>query len=78
MLHRLVDGGQSVVVIEHHLDVIAEADRIIDLGPDDGLKGAWVMGVSTPEVMVRSAANHTRPVLMRGRRVGLSVGSRPL
>ena len=42
--HRLVHGGRSIVVIEHDLDVIAEADRVIDLGPERGLKGRTVVG----------------------------------
>ena len=70
VLHRLVDGGHSVVVIEHDLDVIAEADWVIDLGPDGGVKGGAVVGESTPEALVRNAASHTGaalgPVLARG------------
>jgi excinuclease ABC subunit A len=69
VLHRLVDGGHSVVVIEHDLDVIAEADWIIDLGPEGGRAGGRIVVAATPEDVVRSGT-HTgvalAPVLARG------------
>ncbi|MDD5333868.1 MAG: excinuclease ABC subunit UvrA [Rhodoferax sp.] len=68
VLHRLVDGGHSVVVIEHDLDVIAEADWVIDLGPDGGKAGGRVVAATTPEGVVQ-LGTHTgvalRAVLAR-------------
>jgi excinuclease ABC subunit A len=53
VLHRLVDAGNSVVVIEHNLDVIAEADWIIDLGPEGGDQGGRIVAQGTPETIVK-------------------------
>jgi len=68
VLHRLVDGGHSVVVIEHDLDVIAEADWIIDLGPEGGAGGGRIVAAAPPEEVVR-LGTHTgvalAPVLAR-------------
>jgi excinuclease ABC subunit A len=59
VLHRLVDAGHTVVVIEHHLDVMAEADYLIDLGPEGGNRGGTIVAQGTPEEVVRLKAGHT-------------------
>ncbi|KPF64513.1 excinuclease ABC subunit UvrA [Porphyrobacter sp. AAP60] len=59
VLHRLVDGGNSVVVIEHNLDVIKTADWIIDLGPEGGVRGGEVVAVGTPEQVAQVERSFT-------------------
>ncbi len=71
VLHRLVDAGNSVVIIEHNLDIIAEADWIIDLGPEGGDKGGMVVAQGTPEqVASQRKKTHTSRFLkeMLGRK----------
>ncbi|MGE5733417.1 MAG: excinuclease ABC subunit UvrA, partial [Gemmatimonas sp.] len=59
VLHRLVDRGNTVLVIEHNLDVIKTADWIIDLGPEGGNRGGMVIAAGTPEDVARVDASHT-------------------
>ncbi|MGB5079830.1 MAG: excinuclease ABC subunit A, partial [Burkholderiales bacterium] len=66
VLHRLVDAGNTVVVIEHNLDVIAEADWIVDLGPEGGAEGGRVVAQGPPERLIASRkTSHTAAVLER-------------
>jgi excinuclease ABC subunit A len=59
VLHRLVDGGNTVVVIEHNLDVVKTADHIIDLGPEGGAAGGEVVATGTPEEIARTPGSYT-------------------
>jgi excinuclease ABC subunit A len=65
VLHRLVDAGNSVVLIEHDLDVIAAADHVIDLGPDGGTNGGRLVAEGTPEAVAKVKASHTGRALKR-------------
>src|SRR4029077_15489700 len=59
VLHRLVDRGNTVLVIEHNLDVIKTADWIVDMGPDGGSRGGTVVAAGTPEDVTRVKASYT-------------------
>jgi excinuclease ABC subunit A len=63
VLHRLVDTGNTVVVIEHNLDVVKTADWIIDLGPEGGDGGGQVIATGTPEEIIEVEASHTAEYL---------------
>ncbi len=65
VLHRLADDGNTVVVIEHNLDVIKTADWIIDLGPDGGERGGRVIATGTPEEIAKAKQSHTGHFLAR-------------
>lgn len=65
VLQRLVDGGNTVIVIEHHMDVIKNADYIIDLGPGAGDEGGYVVATGTPEEIVREKGSATAQYLGR-------------
>ncbi len=63
VLHRLVDEGHTVVVIEHHMDLAAEADFVIDLGPEAGPKGGQIIAMGTPEEVAKSKKSQTAPFI---------------
>src|SRR5205814_3666429 len=69
VLHRLVDKGNTVLVIEHNLDVIKTADWIVDLGPDGGTRGGTIVATGTPEQVAAVEASYTgqylEPLLKR-------------
>ncbi|MBO6179894.1 MAG: excinuclease ABC subunit UvrA [Selenomonadaceae bacterium] len=77
ILFRLVEGGDTVVVIEHNLDVIKTADYIVDLGPEGGDKGGEIVAMGTPEEIVKVKKSYTgkflKPVLEEGRKLSAKV-----
>jgi len=65
VLHRLVDAGNTVILIEHHLDLIKNADWVIDLGPGGGERGGWVVAAGTPEEIAQVPNSFTGQYLRR-------------
>ena len=59
VLHRLRDHGNTIVVIEHNLDVIKTADWVVDLGPEGGDGGGRILATGTPETVAKSSTSHT-------------------
>ena len=65
MLDKLVDAGNTVVVIEHNLDVIKRADHVIDLGPDGGNRGGTIVATGTPEDIAACKKSYTGEFLKK-------------
>jgi len=65
VLHRLTDLGNTVIIIEHNLDVIRNADWIIDLGPEGGEDGGRIVAQGTPEQVARVKKSHTGQALAK-------------
>jgi excinuclease ABC subunit A len=65
VLQRLVDGGHTVLVIEHNLDLIAAADWVIDLGPEGGQGGGQIIAQGTPAEIAKAKGSHTGRFLKR-------------
>jgi excinuclease ABC subunit A len=65
VLQRLVDRGNTIIVIEHNLEVIKNADYIIDLGPDGGDKGGEIVFCGTPEELCKHKTSHTAEYLKK-------------
>ena len=65
VLNRLVDAGNTVIVIEHNMDIIKSADHIIDLGPEGGDKGGYIVGTGTPEELADIGASYTGQFLKK-------------
>lgn len=64
-MHRLVDTGNTVIVIEHNMDVIKTADYLIDMGPEGGDGGGYIIAQGTPEEIVALKESHTGQFLSK-------------
>ena len=65
VLHRLVDDGSTVVIIEHNLSLVAEADYVIDIGPEAGGAGGEIVACGAPEEVARNKRSRTAPFLRK-------------
>lgn len=65
VLRRLTDAGNTVIVIEHNLDVIKTADYVIDLGPEGGDEGGWIVVSGTPEKIAKAESSYTGKFLKK-------------
>ena len=65
MLNKLVDRGNTAIVIEHNLDVVKVADHLIDIGPEGGAAGGRIVAAGTPHEVARCAASYTGQFLAR-------------
>jgi excinuclease ABC subunit A len=65
VLHTLVDRGKSVILIEHNLDVIINSDYVIDLGPEGGARGGYIVAEGTPESLMKHKESKTGIALKR-------------
>jgi len=64
-VHRLVDAGNTVVIIEHNLDIVKSADHVIDLGPEGGDDGGYIIAEGTPEKVAKIKKSYTGQFLKR-------------
>ena len=80
VLHQLVEQGNTVVVIEHNLDVIKTADWVLDLGPEGGVKGGEIVAQGTPEVVAKAKGSFTGKYLapLLGKKTGTSLSLEPV
>ena len=65
VLHQLRDKGHTLIVIEHHLDVVKSCDWVVDLGPEGGERGGQVIAVGTPETIVKAKESPTGQFLAK-------------